>query len=146
VRLETKGYKINTVFFQYSCFLYLFIVDSWRQIADDIRIRVKHSNLQTKAETMKTEMPHKHIASNVYGFDLVCHLREIDTNHFGRYDYTDTTINGLNWRAEQQLVKDGFLDYADFSDAYFVLTEKAYDLLNDHGFKHGRSNYSRYRH
>ena len=43
------------MFFEYSCFLYGFIVDNWQQIADDIHIRVKHSNLQTKAETMKFE-------------------------------------------------------------------------------------------
>jgi hypothetical protein len=74
------------------------------------------------------------------------HIREIDTNHNGRYDYTVTTVDGLHWKTEQAMVRDGFLNYADWSGARFVLTEKAYDLLNDHGFKHGQSNYSRYRH
>lgn len=41
------------MFFEYSCFLFGIIVDNWRQITEDIHIRVKHSNLQTKAETMK---------------------------------------------------------------------------------------------
>jgi hypothetical protein len=79
-------------------------------------------------------MPHKYLN----------HLVEIDTNHGGRYDYTQTTIDGLPWKTEQAIAKDGFLDYADFSNAYFVLTEKAYDLLNDHGIKHSRTSHHRY--
>ena len=43
------------MFFEYSRFLYRFIVDNWQQIVEDINIKVKPSNLQTKVKKMEKQ-------------------------------------------------------------------------------------------
>lgn len=124
------------MFFRYSCFLYAIIVDNWQQITDDNNSGENYSNLQTKAETMKTEQHNetlRNIAKSNLEFAVEC-IDEYKTadDCFKSYsvntaDTVKETVKG--WDADD--VKFAIAAFSEFVAEYKEITADFVSITRD---------------